>query len=253
MLLAFDVGNSNIVLGCMENGLSVKNLRFSVKKDKQADYYWDLFGSALSGCGFTDFEGAVISSVVPCINDAVADAAKRLTKSEPIMVSYKMKHGLTFKTEHPEKIGQDLIVDAAEAYREYRKPCIVFDFGTATTICVVDENGAFIGRIIMPGIKTSHDALIERTSQLMSVNFTPPPSIFADNTADAVKGGIIFGNAAMIDGMIDRIQEQMLSESVVIATGGLAGCVVPFCHRRIIYDPELLLKGLWHLYRAEKE
>jgi type III pantothenate kinase len=151
-------------------------------------------------------------------------------------------------TDHPASLGSDLVVDAVAATEEYSGMIAIFDMGTATTCSVVDEKRSYLGTLIMPGIKISQDALTERTSQLPYICFEKPKHMIGKNTIESMQSGLIYGNAAMVDGLIERLEAEVGGEMTVVATGGIAGIIVPFCRKKIIYEPDLLLKGLWYIY-----
>ncbi len=140
------------------------------------------------------------------------------------------------------------MVDAVAATEEYSGMIAIFDMGTATTCSVVDEKRSYLGTLIMPGIKISQDALTERTSQLPYIRFEKPKHMIGKNTIESMQSGLIYGNAAMVDGLIERLEAEVGGEMTVVATGGIAGIIVPFCRKKIIYEPDLLLKGLWYIY-----
>ena len=163
-----------------------------------------------------------------------------------------MRHGLQFNTENAQELGNDLIVAAAAALDKHTPPLIIFDFGTATTISVIDKNGIFLGVSIFPGVKTAMNALFDNTSQLPAIKIEAPKSAIGENTIQSMQSGAVFGNAAMVDGMIDRIEDELGYKTTVIATGGLAQCLIPYCKHEIIYDEAILLKGLQLLYNMNK-
>lgn len=250
MILAIDVGNTNIVIGCMEHEKVVFTARYSTDRNKTEDEYaimlmnmFDIHKIDPSG-----IEGGIISSVVPDLKKVLRLACERVTGKTPLVVSHDMEIGFPIKIDNPATLGSDLIVDAVAALANYAKPILIFDMGTATTLSVIDESGAYIGGIIMPGMQLSMDALSLRTSQLPRISLEAPNEIVGKNTIDCMKSGAIYGNASMIDGLIDRIEEDLGQKTTVLATGGLIGEVAPYCKHPVIVEPDLMLLGLSILY-----
>ncbi|MBR0471031.1 MAG: type III pantothenate kinase, partial [Clostridia bacterium] len=192
-------------------------------------------------------KGAIISSVVPSVTDTIKTAVKKLTGTDAMVIGPGIKTGLSIKTDNPAQLGSDLVVDAVAGISEYGAPLIIFDLGTATTISVINKNREYLGGMIMPGMMISLNAMVSRTSQLPKISLDPPKKLIGTNTIDCMKSGILYGTAASMDGMIDRIREEM-GEVTVIATGGLAGTIVPLCKNKVIHDDELLIKGLMLIY-----
>lgn len=255
MILAIDIGNTNIVIGCFE-GNSIKfTERLSTNQKATELEYAILFKNVLEiySVDFTKIEGGIISSVVPSITNVIKNAVNKLTKNEILIVGPGTKTGLSILTDNPAQVGADLVVGAVACINEYPLPAIIFDMGTATTISVVDKNKSFLGTVIMPGIKVSLNSLVGGTSQLPKISLEPPKNVIGKNTVDSMKSGIIYSNTAMMDGMIDRIEAEMGEKMTVVATGGLAATIVPLCsHKNIILDDELLLKGLAVIYNKNR-
>lgn len=254
MLLALDVGNTNICIGCIEGETILFTGRLSTDHSKTADEYAISFNSIirLYGHRASDIDGSIISSVVPPLNQTLRDAVNRLTGTTPLLVGPGVKSGLNILLDNPAQTGSDLVVDAVAAIAQYPKPLIIIDMGTATTVSVVNEQGGYMGGLILPGVRISQDTLTGRTSQLPRIALEPPAHVIGKNTIDCMKSGAIFGQAAMLDGLIERIEEELGHKTTVIATGGLAGCIVPYCKREIIYDNDLLLKGLRIIYEKKR-
>jgi type III pantothenate kinase len=190
--------------------------------------------------------------VVPQVLNSMQTAVKKLTGKNSLVVGPGLKTGLNIKVENPSQTGADLVVGAVAALREHKPPMIIVDMGTATTITVVDKSGAFIGGCICPGVKISLDALTERTALLPGLQLDQPKQAIGRNTIDCMRSGIMMGNAAMIDGMVERMEAELGYKTTVIATGGIARFVTPMCKTPIIYDKDLLVKGLAVLYRENK-
>lgn len=254
MILAIDIGNTNIVLGCMDGKTRYFTERLSSDKTKtETEYAINIrMIMDINGIKPEQIEGAIISSVVPPLTKIIQDALYKIIKKEAIIVGPGIKNGMNILMDHPAQIGRDLIAVAVGGIAEYKLPLAIFDMGTATTLCVVDEKKNYIGGMIMPGIKTSLDALAENASQLKEIELEPPRRIIGKNTTECMRSGMIYSNAAAIDGIIERAEEELGQSLTVVATGGLAKLVVPFCKRKVILDEELLLKGLWVIYNKNK-
>lgn len=254
MILAVDVGNTNIVLGCMDDNEIYFECRLSTDRNKTTAEYAVIFKNVFDiyGIDLNMIDGAVMSSVVPPIDKLLREAIHIVTGHKPIEVSIKLNHGIKMDSDNPEQVGNDILVSLVAAVREYPLPAVIFDLGTATTIAVIDKNAIFKGAVIMPGIKISQDTLTLSTSQLPAISYEAPPHVIGTNTVDAMKSGLVFGNASMMDGMIERIEEELGASSTVIATGGLAECVSGFCKHKIIHDDMIMLKGLKMLYEMNK-
>jgi type III pantothenate kinase len=194
-------------------------------------------------------EGAIISSVVPQVLNSIKTAITKLTGKTALVVGPGLKTGLNIKIENPAQTGADLVVDSVAALREHKAPIIVIDMGTATTVTVLDESGAFIGGSICPGVKISLDALTDRTALLPGLQLDQPKRAIGRNTIDCMRSGIMLGTACMLDGLVERMEEELGSKATVVATGGIAKFIIPMCRTPIIYDKDLLLKGLAILYR----
>lgn len=252
MIAAVDIGNSNIVIGFMNNERKVKFLgRIRSDRQKTKEEFMIELKTLMDiyHVSFDGIRGVIISSVVPGLTDVVRRSMKQMTGFTPYVVGQGMKTGIRIATDHPASLGVDLVVDAVAAAEEYEGPLIIFDLGTATTCSVIDEKRAYLGTLIIPGIKISQDALSEKTSQLPYIRFEKPKHIIGKNTIESMQSGVIYGNASMLDGLIDIIQEELGRKVTVLATGGVAGLIVPYCKHKIKYEPNLLLKGLWYIYQ----
>ena len=254
MILTIDIGNSNIVLGVVDDERIVFEARLRTDPTKTSDEYCidlkmilDVYNVASS-----QIEGTIIASVVPQVLNSMQTAVKKLTGKESLVVGPGLKTGLNIKIENPSQTGADLVVGCVAALREHKPPMIVIDMGTATTMVVLDESGALIGGCICPGVKISLDALTDRTALLPGLQLDQPKRAIGRNTIDCMRSGIMMGNACMLDGMIERMEAELGNKTTVIATGGIAKFVVPMCKRPIVYDKDLLVKGLAALYRDNK-
>jgi len=251
MILTIDVGNSNIVLGVFENDNIKFIARMSTKQNVTADEIAANLHAVLNvhNTNFDAIHGAIISSVVPQITTALANAVKMITGVSALIVGPGMKTGINIKIDNPAQLGSDLLVDSVAASALYPKPVIVADMGTATTLTVIDANNCILGGAICPGVRTSLNALIEKTAQLPQINLESPKKVIGSNTVDCIRSGVIFGNACMLDGMIDRIEAQLGRECFVVATGGLSEEICKQTKHNIEHNPTLLLQGLYILYK----
>ena len=255
MILAIDIGNTNIVIGCVDGDKVVFTERTSTNRTATDLEYAVMVKTALNMNGVTHdrVEGAIISSVVPQITGTLKRAIEKYVGVTPLIVGPGIKTGLSIKIDNPAQLGSDLVVDAVAGMAEYPLPLILIDMGTATTFSVIDKKGDYLGGMITTGMAVSTDALVSRTSQLPHFSFEKPKKVIGSNTIDCLKGGIMYGSAAMIDGIIERIEDELGEACTVVATGGLAGLVTPLCKRQdIILDDELLLKGLMLIYNKNK-
>ena len=254
MVLAVDIGNSNIVMGCFENDKIFFIERLSTNRAATALEYTIMLKNILelNGINHMDFQGGIISSVVPSVTFTVRNAMERLTCKKVMIVGPGIKTGLKIMLDNPAQLGSDRVADAVAAINLYPVPCIMIDMGTATTISVIDSQKNFLGGLITPGLITSLDSLTVRTSQLPNISLVPPKKVIGTNTIDCMRSGIINSTAASIDGVIDRIEEELGEKCTVISTGGIAKTIIPFCKHKIIIDDELLLKGLRIIYNKNK-
>ena len=251
MILAVDIGNSNIVIGGIQGDNIAFEARLRTEPTKTSDEYCIDVKIILDVYGFKreDVEGAIISSVVPQVLNSIKTAIKKLTGKTALVVGPGLKTGLNIRVENPSQTGADLVVGSVAALREHKPPLIVVDMGTATTISVLDDSGALIGGCICPGVKISLDALTERTALLPGLQLDQPRKAIGRNTIDCMRSGIMMGNACMLDGMVQRMEEELGQKATVVITGGIAKFVAPMCRTPMVYDKDLLLKGLAFLYR----
>ena len=250
MILTIDVGNTNVVMGCVENGDVKSVCRLATNlNDLSSDYAMKMRQSfEFDGIDYKNFSGAILSSVVPQLNRAIRTAVKKVTGLDCMVVGAGLKTGVNIKLDDPGQLAGDLITGAVGALALYTPPLVVVDMGTATTIVAIDSEGSYLGGAIIPGIKLSYSALSSGTSLLPNIAIEAPKKCIGTNTVDSMKSGAVYGTAALVDGMIDRMETELGEPVTVVATGGLAGTVVPYCRRRIEYEPALLLKGLAILY-----
>ena len=255
MILTVDIGNSNIVIGGVEGENIVFEARLRTEATKTSDQYCVDLKSIMDiyGIRTESIEGGIIASVVPQVLNSFQTAIKKLTGKTCLVVGPGLKTGLNILLENPGQTGADLVVADVAALREHKPPLIVIDMGTATTMSVLDKNGAHIGGCIIPGVKISMDALTERTALLPGLQLDQPKRAIGRNTVDAMRSGIMMGTACMLDGMIQRMEQELGSKTTVIATGGIAKFIIPMCKSTILYDKDLLIKGLAALYRDNRK
>ena len=250
MILAVDIGNTNIVMGCFDGNKIVFRERVSSSQKATDLEYAVSIKTALemNQINPDKITGVIMSSVVPSITNTFKRAVEKLTGVSPLVVGPGIKTGLSIMIDNPAQLGSDLVVDAVAGINEYSVPQIIIDMGTATTFSVIDKHRNYIGGMITTGMAVSTDALISRTSQLHKIAFEVPKKLIGKNTIDCLKSGIMYSNACSIDGLIERIEEELGEKCTVIATGGLANLITPLCKRKIILDDELMLKGLFIIY-----
>lgn len=254
MVLVVDIGNSNVVVGCVEGKQIVFEARLRTDSTKTSDEYCIDLKNILDiyNVERTQIEGAIIGSVVPQVLNTFQTAIMKLTGKKALVVGPGLKTGLNIVIENPAQTGADLVVGCVAALREHKPPMIVIDMGTATTMVVLDKNGSLIGGTISPGVKISMDALTEGTALLPGLQLDRPKKAIGRNTIDCMRSGIMMGAACMIDGLIQRMEEELGYQTTVIATGGIARFVLPMCRHEIIYDKDLLIRGLSQLYYENK-
>ena len=257
MLLAIDIGNTNLVIGCIENDEILFKARIATDRTRTSDQYGVEIKNMMEAYGvrISDIDDCIISSVVPPVFNAVRTGVMKVIGKAPLVVGPGIKTGLNIQVDNPSQVGSDRIVIAVAALAEYKPPLALMDLGTATTIEIVDENCTYIGGCILPGVRVSLDALTSRTAQLPGINLDKPKKVIGKNTVDCMRSGIMHGTAAMLEGLVERMEEELGYKTTVIATGGIAQFVVPLCKREIKLERDLLLKGLNIIYKknmAEK-
>ena len=255
MLLAIDMGNTNITLGVYDG----QELRFVFRiatdiarmRDQYAADMLAFF--RLHELEAQQFEGAIVSSVVPLLDRTVCDAVEMITGKRPLLVGPGTKTGINIRIDNPAQLGADLLVGAVAAVSKFGSPCVVWDLGTATTVSVVGENNTFLGGAIMAGVATAVKSLVSNASLLFDVSMEAPKSVIGANTTSCMQSGCIYGTAAMIDGMNRRIFNELGYETPIVVTGGLARDILPHCQGRLYYDDNLLLEGLRIIYEKNKK
>lgn len=250
MVLAIDIGNTHILLGCFEDRKILFKELLSTDRSYTDLEYASLIKSALefNGASFDQIEGAIVSSVVPSVTGMIKIAIERFAQVTPVVVGPGVKTGLKIKIDNPAQLGSDLVVSAVAGIKEYGVPQINIYMGTATAFSLIDSEKTFLGTSIGAGMGIAAEALSSRTSQLPNVAFETPKKVIGTNTVDSMKSGLICQNAALIDGMIDRIEEEYGDKCVIVATGRYASIVTPLCRHKVICDMKLILKGLIEVY-----
>ena len=254
MILAIDMGNTNIVIGGIDDEKTYFVERVTTNHGKTDVEYAVNIKSILEihNISVSAISGAILSSVVTPLNSTILSAVKKICGFEPMLVGSGMKTGLNIIMDNPKTVGSDMIVDAVAAIREYPCPIIIIDMGTATTMSVVDCKGNYIGGVILPGLKVSLDSLSGKAAQLPYISLGMPDKVIGKNTIDCMRSGIMYGSAAMLDGIIDLMEQELKATPSLVATGGLAKIVTPLCRHSIAYEDDLLLKGLLILYNKNK-
>lgn len=254
MLLAIDIGNTNVVLGVFEGDRLRESWRIGTKTSMTADEHAmivkDLFGFA--GLELKQIDGIIISTVVPPLLSIMSEMSRKYFKLEPLVVTNGIKAGVTLAYDNPREIGADRIVNAAAAYRLYGGPLIIVDFGTATTFCAVTKDGKYLGGAIAPGLKISAEALYQRAAKLPRVELIRPRAVIGRDTISAMQAGILFGYAGLVDGIVERMKKELGADAKVIATGGLAELVAPETKSITEVRRDLTLEGLRMLYEANR-
>lgn len=255
MLLAIDIGNTNLVIGCIENDEILFKARIATDRTRTSDQYGVEIKNMMEAYGVhvSDIDDCIISSVVPPVFNSVKTGVIKIIGKQPIVVGPGLKTGLNIHVDVPSQVGSDRIVVAVAALAEYSAPLILMDLGTATTIDVVEPENVYIGGVILPGVKVALDALTSRAAQLPAISLDRPKRVIGKNTVDCMRSGMMYGTAASIDGLVDRIEEELGHKSTLIATGGMAQFVTPLCRHSIILEKELLLKGLNIIYKKNKK
>lgn len=254
MLLAIDIGNTNIVIGCLKDDEIVFKARIATDRTRTSDQYGVEIKNMLEAFGVSreDIDDCIIASVVPPVFNSLQTGVLKVIGKQPMVVGPGLKTGLNIHVDIPSQVGSDLIVAAVAALAEYPAPLVLIDLGTATTIEVIEPENVFIGGLIFPGVMVSLDSLSSHAAQLPGISLDKPKKVIGKNTVDCMRSGMMYGTAAMLDGLIDRIAEELGHESTIIATGGLAQFVIPLCKHEIILEKELLLKGLNIIYKKNK-
>lgn len=250
MVLTIDIGNTNIVIGGFLKDKLCFVSRIATNSKKTEDEYAALLSDILNlnNIKLNDIENAIVSSVVPPLNVIIKKAINKVSGIIPIIVGPGVKTGVNLLVDNPSSVGADIVCSAAGAYAHYKTPALIIDMGTATKMSVVDENGAFHGVSIIPGVQIGLHALSGGTAQLPQISLDAPKSVIGKNTVDAMQSGVVYGNACLIDGMVEKIKKEY-GELNILATGGLASFIIPYCKDKMILDENLILKGIYAIYK----
>jgi type III pantothenate kinase len=254
MLLAIDIGNSNIVWGVFDGDHLVADWRVNTDHAKTTDEYAILLLDLLRVKGISPerVDGVILSSVVPPLTSLFEELAETYFHRPPLNVSADLETGLTIQYTNPREVGSDRIVNAAAAYRRYGGPIIIVDFGTATTFCAITADGEYLGGAIAPGLRISAEALYARTAKLPKIELVRPKSAIGQDTVSSMQAGLVFGYAGLVDELVRRIQQELGRDCFVLATGGLAGLVAPESRSIREIRPHLTLEGLALLYALNR-
>jgi type III pantothenate kinase len=254
MLLTIDIGNTNITLGAYNSGFLAFTARLATDPRKTDDQYAIEIKHILSLYNIEgeQIEDCIISSVVPAVARSVSSAISKLCEIVPLMLGPGVKTGLNIKINNPAQLGADLVAGAVGAIDSYKMPCVIIDMGTASTISVLDRDGAFLGGVISAGVRLTLKALTENTALLSSIPIEAPKSVIGANTTECMQAGLVFGTAAMIDGLLDKITDELGEKPTVVATGGLSRDIIKHCKTDIIYSENLLLDGLRVIYEKNR-
>ena len=250
MLLVVDLGNTNVVMGLYQGEALVQTFRVATVRSRTEDEYAVLLQQlfSLRQLSFHSVSAAIIASVVPQLTDVMVSAIRQAVGREPLLVGPGLKTGMSVLYDNPHDVGADRIVDAVAAYTRYQSGVIVVDFGTATTFNCVSPKGEYLGGVIVPGVKVSLEGLMQSAAKLRPVELTAPPRVMGRNTTHALQSGVIHGYAAMVDGLVDRLVEELGFPCRVIATGGLSSLNGMHSKRIEELDLNLTLEGLRILY-----
>ncbi len=253
MILAVDCGNTHTKIGCIEQGTVIEPIiRIETNHKKTLYEYASDIDQILKLTHIKEraIDGVIISCVVPTLADVLAGAMKLVTGKDAIIVGAGVKTGLKLQIDDPGTIAADLVSAAVAAKNLYPLPAIIINMGTATTVTVVDKNGAYIGGVILPGVVLSMNALATGTSLLPSIDVAPSKKVISTQTMDAMRSGIIYGSAGAVDGILERFEAELGGKAAsIVATGGVSHLITSHCHHNITLDEDLLLKGLWHIWK----
>lgn len=255
MLLTVDMGNTNITIGAFENETLKFTARLSTIRGKTIDQYALEFNQVfrLNGISSKAFKAGILSSVVPELTDTILTTMSHIIGVPAMLVGPGIKTGVNILIDNPAQLGADLLVGAVAAIERYPLPCLVIDLGTASKISVIGKDGSYQGCMIAPGVGVSLNSLSNSASQLPVIPLSAPKKAVGKNTVESMQSGIIFGNASMIDGMVQRFKDELGEVASVVATGGFSNCIIKHCKEEIIHEDALLLYGLKAIYNKNKD
>ena len=251
-LLVVDVGNTNVVLGLYRDDELVRSWRLATARDRTSDEYGILARQLIDGSADHALDGAIIGSVVPPLNGTIAQMVQQYFGVEPLFVEPGVKTGIAIHVDNPQEVGADRIINCVAAHERFGGPCVIVDFGTATTFDLVTANAEYVGGVIAPGLNISAEALFSRAARLPRVDIRRPPTVIGTNTVVNMQSGIYFGYLSLVDGILSRIKAEVPGIKRVIGTGGLAGLFEGDSEHIDEVDPELTLKGLKIIYDRNK-
>lgn len=255
MILVFDVGNTNMVLGVYKGKKLIRSYRLSTENDKTADEHGMVINGLFqySGIDLMDIKAVIISSVVPNLMYSLEHMARKYCGVQPLIVGPGTKTGMNIKYDNPKEVGADRIVNGVAAYELYGGPIIVVDFGTATTFCSISDKCEYLGGIIAPGLRLSADALFEKAAKLPRIELIKPPQVICKNTVSSMQAGMVYGYAGLVDAIVGRMREEMGSNDIKsVATGGMARMISTEAKSIDIVDSSLTLEGLRIIYERNK-
>ena len=255
MILAVDIGNTNIVVGCIKGEEICFVERMSTEATRTELEYAISFKNVLEmyGISIEQLDGGIISSVVPPVTNIVKRSVEKILNTEVMLIGPGVKTGLNILMDDPRQVGSDRIVNAVAVVHEYPVPAAIIDMGTATTLSVLDKNGTFLGGAIAAGVRLTLKALTANTSQLPSIPIEAPKSVIGTNTVECMQSGLVYGTASMIDGLLDKIEDELGETPTFVATGGLSKEIIAHCKKNIIYSENLLLEGLKAIYEKNNQ
>ena len=255
MILLIDVGNTNVTIGACENDKIIASWRMTTNKDQTSDEIGVTLRNffTYNGIDIAAIEGTIISSVVPPIMYSLTHAVRKYIGTEPIVVKSTSKIGLKVNYDNPKEVGADRLVNAVAAIKKYPTPFIIVDFGTATTFCAVNDKNEYMGGVILPGLKISLNALVEKTAKLPRIEIAKPDKIIGTNTVESMQAGMYYGYAGSVDNIISKMKQELGKDAMVIATGGLARMIASEAKTIDTIDSGLTLEGLRIIYANETE
>ena len=256
MLLAIDIGNTNLVIGCIENDKILFKARIATDAIRTSDQYGVEIKNMMEAFGVQvkDIDDCIISSVVPPVFNSVKTGVIKVIRKQPMVVGPGVKTGLNIRMEfNSQQLGADIVANAVSALEKYPVPIIMIDMGTATIISYISEKRTYEGGLMFPGVRLSLDALSDHAAQLSDISLQYPKNLIGKNTEDCMRNGIVYGTAGMLDGIIDRIRDTIPGEMpTIVATGNNAPVIVRYCRNRVVYDKYLLMEGLWTIYHKNR-
>ena len=250
MFLAIDIGNTSINIGLFDGSVIRQSWRISTRYSEMADEYAVLFISLMEASGYdiSKVQICAVCSGVPKVRTSIVDMLRRYFKLDPLVVTSGVKTGMKILTDNPKEVGADRIVNAVAAKNKYNKAAIIVDLGTAITLDIIDSKGDYLGGVIAPGIELAAQSLHDKAAALPSVELSAPPKVIGKNTVDAMKSGIVYGYADLVNGLVGRAKAELGEDAIVVATGGYAEMIAPHANSIMEVEPTLTLYGLQLIY-----